>query len=123
VGTRGPHLLRDGHVVVSGGRFTEIRPGPFRGDLSCVSAQNDILLPGFISGHTHVASGMPTRGIIEGAGSSRPSAHAVAALSDEELDDLTAYNLAEVLRSGCTTQLEMSQNLRHIESYVRVALK
>jgi cytosine/adenosine deaminase-related metal-dependent hydrolase len=116
-------LLRDGHAVISHGRFTDIRPGPFRGDLACVSVPNDILLPGFISGHTHVASGTPTRGIIEGAGSSRPPAHAVAALSDQELDDLTAYNLAEVLRSGCTTQLEMSQNLRHTESYVRVALK
>ena len=118
-----PRLLRDGHVVVSASRFADIRPGPFRGDLASVSVPNDILLPGFISGHTHVASGTPTRGIIEGAGSSRPSAHAVAALSDEELDDLTAYNLAEVLRSGCTTQLEMSQNLRQAESYVRVALK
>ena len=118
-----PRLLRDGHVVVSAGRFADIRPGPFSGHLPNVSVPNDILLPGFISGHTHVASGTPTRGIIEGRGSSRPSAHAVAALSDEELDDLTAYNLAEVLRSGCTTQLEMSQNLRQTESYVRVALK
>lgn len=116
-------LLRGGHAVISRGRFADVRPGPFRGDLACVCVPNDILLPGFISGHTHVASGTPTRGIIEGAGSSRPSAHAVAALSDQELDDLTAYNLAEVLRSGCTTQLEMSQNLRHTESYVRVALK
>lgn len=118
-----PALWRDAHVIVSGGRFADVRPGPFTGDLPRLAAPHDILLPGFISGHTHVASGTPTRGIIEGAGSSRPSAHAVAALSDDELDDLTAYNLAEILRAGCTTQLEMSQNLRQAESYVRVATK
>jgi len=119
----GPALWRDAHVVVSRGRFAEVRPGRFKGDLPVVAAPNDLLLPGFISGHTHVASGTPTRGIIEGDGSSRPSAHAVAELDDDDLDALTAYNLAEILRSGCTTQLEMSQNLRQAESYVRVALQ
>jgi len=45
----------------------------------------------------------------------------VERLSDDELDALTALNLAELLRSGCTTQVEMSLSLRQAESYVRVA--
>ena len=42
-------------------------------------------------------------------------------LDDEDLDALTAYNLAEILRGGCTTQVEQSLDLRQAESYVRVA--
>jgi cytosine/adenosine deaminase-related metal-dependent hydrolase len=45
----------------------------------------------------------------------------VEALSDEELDALTAHNLAELVRSGCTTQVEMSLSLRQAQSYARVA--
>ncbi|MBD0320933.1 MAG: amidohydrolase family protein, partial [Gemmatimonadetes bacterium] len=45
----------------------------------------------------------------------------IETLPDEELDDLTAFNLAELLRSGCTTQVEMALSLRQAESYVRVA--
>ncbi|MSO65570.1 MAG: amidohydrolase, partial [Alphaproteobacteria bacterium] len=114
-------LHRDAHMVVDGARIVEVRPGRFSGDLPLVAVPFDILLPGFISGHTHVASGTPTRGIIEAGGPRRRASHLVAALGERELDDLTAYNLAEILRSGCTTQLEMSQSLRQAESYVRVA--
>lgn len=116
-------LWRDAHLVVRDGRVADMQPRPFAGDLPVVALPHDLLLPGFISGHTHVASGSPTRGIIEGGGNRRRPSQIVATLSDDELDDLTAYNLAEILRSGCTTQLEMSQNLRMAESYVRVALK
>jgi cytosine/adenosine deaminase-related metal-dependent hydrolase len=42
-------------------------------------------------------------------------------LDDDQLDALTAYNLAELLRSGCTAQVEMSMSLRQARSYARVA--
>ena len=42
-------------------------------------------------------------------------------LDPNDLDDLTAYNLAEILRGGCTTQVEMSLSLKQAQSYVRVA--
>src|SRR3546814_15725447 len=35
--------------------------------------------------------------------------------------DLTAINLAEMLRTGCTTQVDMSLSLKQMQSYVRVA--
>ncbi|MFT7288290.1 MAG: 5-methylthioadenosine/S-adenosylhomocysteine deaminase [Halieaceae bacterium] len=81
-----------------------------------------LLMPGFISGHNHVASGTPTRGIIElGRSDLRPLLLVEELLDDDELDTLTQFNLAELIMSGCTTQLEMSCTLRQAESYVRVA--
>ena len=80
-----------------------------------------LLLPGLISGHTHAASGSPTRGIIEMGRSYQRPLEIVEALPDDDLDAITAYNIAELLRSGCTTHVEMSLSLRQARSYVRVA--
>ncbi|MSO64963.1 MAG: amidohydrolase [Alphaproteobacteria bacterium] len=116
-------LLRDGSMLIEGDRIAEVRPGRFEGDLPRLSVPHHLVLPGFINGHTHVATGTPTRGIIEGGrGYGRPI-EIVDQLSDDDLDDLTAFNLAEILKSGCTTQIEMSLSLRQAESYVRIASK
>ncbi|MBL8644157.1 MAG: amidohydrolase family protein [Rhodospirillaceae bacterium] len=88
-----------------------------------LDARQHLVLPGFISGHTHVCSATPTRGIIESGRSYRAPLQIVEQLSDSDQDALTALNLAELLRSGCTTQIEMSLTLRQAESYVRVAKK
>jgi 5-methylthioadenosine/S-adenosylhomocysteine deaminase len=114
-------LLRDGHVLVRDGVIEEVRAAPFTEAVPHLNLPKDILLPGFISGHTHCCSATPTRGIIEGLRSYQRPLELVEKLSDEELDDLTALNLAELLRSGCTTQVEMSLTLRQAESYVRLA--
>jgi cytosine/adenosine deaminase-related metal-dependent hydrolase len=45
------------------------------------------------------------------------------ALSDEALDCLTTSNLVEILRSGCTTQVEMALSLRELRAYLRAADK
>ena len=83
-----------------------------------------LLMPGFISGHNHVAAGTPTRGVVEsGRSDLRPLQLVEALLDDDELDALTEYNLAELLLSGCTTQLEMSCSLRQAEAYVRAATR
>ena len=47
----------------------------------------------------------------------------IDSLSDDDLDDLTALNVAEMVRGGCTTQVEMSLSLKQVQSYVRVATK
>lgn len=114
-------LLRDGKLLVRDGRIEAIRQRAFSEKLPRISAPGDLLLPGFISGHTHCCSATPSRGIIEGPRSYARPLELVEALSDEELDALTALNLAELLRSGCTTHLEMSLSLRQAESYVRCA--
>ena len=119
--TAGLQLLRDVHVLVRDGRIEAIRREPFREPLPHLDLPGDLLLPGFISGHTHCCSATPTRGIIETPRSYRRPLELVEELADDELDALTALNLAELIRSGCTTQVEMSLSLRQAESYVRVA--
>lgn len=114
-------LLRNGCVLVRNGVIETVQAAPLRTALPTLQLPDDILLPGFISGHTHCCSATPTRGIIEGPRSYRRPLELVETLSDAELDALTALNLAELLRSGCTTHVEMSLSLRQAESYVRKA--
>lgn len=114
-------LLRDGHVLVRRGVIEEVRAEPFTENVPHLALPYDLLAPGFISGHTHCCSATPTRGIIEGPRSYQRPLEIVEMLSDDEIDALTALNLAELLRSGCTTQVEMSLTLRQAESYVRMA--
>jgi 5-methylthioadenosine/S-adenosylhomocysteine deaminase len=115
-------LQRDVSIVVRDGRIDEVGRGVGRG-LPRIDARMHLVLPGFISGHTHVASGTPTRGIIEGGRSYQRPLELLDQLSDEDLDAVTGANLAELIRSGCTTTLDMSLSLRQAESFVRVATR
>lgn len=108
-------------VRVADDRIVEVRRGPIDGG-DQVDLRGHLLLPGLISGHTHVAGGSTTRGLIEGGRSyARPLELVENDFDDDDLDALTAYNLAELLRSGCTAQVEMSLSLRQARSYARVA--
>jgi len=117
----GLHLLRDHSVVVEGDRIAAILPGRRQGRERRIQAKGALLLPGLISGHTHVAAGTSTRGIIEGGRSYGRPLQIADELDSEDLDALTAQNLAELLRGGCTTQVEMSLSLRQAQAYVAVA--
>ena len=114
-------LLPDCSVRIRKDRIEEVKSGTLPGNTPRLRATGQLLLPGFISGHTHACSATPTRGIIEGGRSYARPLELVEKLSPEDLDDLTAYNVAELLRSGCTTHVEMSLSLRQAESYVRIA--
>jgi len=114
-------LVQDHTVVVEGDVIAAVVPRRPSGRNRRVRAPGTILLPGFISGHTHVAGGTVTRGIIEGGRNYGRPLELAEELDDADLDAVTAHNLAELLRSGCTTQVEMSLSLRQVESYVRVA--
>ncbi|MEE4279229.1 MAG: amidohydrolase family protein [Halieaceae bacterium] len=114
-------LKRDAQLLIRNGRIEAVRDRPFLEQLPHLDLSRDLVLPGFISGHTHCCSATPTRGIIEGGRSYARPLELVERLSDDEMDALTALNLAELIRSGCTTQVEMSLSLRQAESYVRVA--
>lgn len=124
-------FLADHDVVVEGDRIAEVRPRKATRDQT-VDAAGQVLFPGFISGHSHAAAGTLTRGWIEQNSRIDPSAPSrsfframalIDTLSDDELDDLTALNVAEMVRSGCTTQVEMSLSIKQVKSYVRVAQK
>lgn len=110
------------HILVRDGIIAEVSTNPIK-DFTVLDARDDLVVPGFISGHTHVSGGITSRGIFEHVRSYRPALQLVERLSDDEMDAVTAHNLAEILRSGCTTQIEMSVSHRQAESYVRVAKK
>ncbi len=112
-------------ILVEGDRIaaleTNVSSRRRYGRAFAIDARGHLVVPGFISGHTHVAGGTTTRGIIEmGRSFARPLVLADT-LSDDELDAITAFNLAELMLSGCTTQVEMALSLKQAESYVRVA--
>lgn len=126
-------LLRDHEVLVKSGRIEAVRPWSGTTD-ERVDMSGQVLLPGLISMHSHVAGGAATRGYVEGnltpmskgapLRQGRQFLNAMVLLEDlpdEDLDTMTALNLAEILRGGCTTQVEMSKGLRSMQSYVRVA--
>ncbi|MEQ8389187.1 MAG: amidohydrolase family protein [Alphaproteobacteria bacterium] len=124
-------VLRDGRhdvmrapaILVRGGVIEEIRTTAFPGEFPHLRLPGQFVLPGFISAHTHTCSATPTRGLIEGGRPYGRPLELVETLSDTELDDLTAFNLMELLKSGCTTQVEMSLSQRQMDSYVRVAAR
>ena len=116
-----PQLIENASVRVRDNEIVEVREGRIAGTVARINATGQLLLPGLISGHTHAASGSPTRGLIESGRSYQRPIQLLEALPDDLLDDITAYNVAELLRSGCTTHVEMSLSLKQAQSYVRVA--
>jgi 5-methylthioadenosine/S-adenosylhomocysteine deaminase len=116
-----PTMRPDMSIRVRDDRIVAISNQRIRGTVPRIDARGLMLLPGFISTHTHAASGSSTRGLIEGGRSYQRPLELVEQLTDSDLDDLTAYNVAELLRSGCTSHVEMSLSLRQAQSYVRVA--
>jgi 5-methylthioadenosine/S-adenosylhomocysteine deaminase len=117
-----PDLLRDHSVVIEGDTIVRIVEGRVAGNDQRIAMPGQLLIPGLISAHTHTACGSPTRGLIESGGRSygRPL-QIMETLDDADLDAITAYNLAELLRGGCTAQVEQSVSLKQAQSYVRVA--
>ena len=87
---RRPALIRDGSVRVRGDRIEEVSDRRLRGNAKRVDARGQLLMPGFISGHTHGCAATPTRGIIEGGRSFGRPLILVESLTDEQLDELTA---------------------------------
>jgi 5-methylthioadenosine/S-adenosylhomocysteine deaminase len=108
-------------VRVRDDRIVEVSTVPIRGDTKRVDAQGHLLLPGLISGHTHVSVGSYTRAVIDGGGGTAAPHAVVEAFDDEAIDDLMAFNLMELLRSGVTTVVNQDHNVRRAHSYVRVA--
>jgi 5-methylthioadenosine/S-adenosylhomocysteine deaminase len=99
----------------------EISEGEIRSDAPKVDASCHLVMPGFISGHTHVSVGSYTRTVIEGGGGTAAPHAVVEAFDDETMDDLMAFNLLELIRSGVTTVINQDHNVRRAYSYVRVA--
>ncbi len=116
-----PVVRHNVSVRVHQDRIVEISTEPLRGDAKRLQVRGHLLLPGFISGHTHVSVGSYTRAVIEGGGGTALPHEIVEGFDDEAMDDLMAFNLLELLRSGVTTVINQDHNVRRAHSYVRVA--
>jgi cytosine/adenosine deaminase-related metal-dependent hydrolase len=116
-----PVMKRDVSVRVRNDRIVEVSTGRIGGTTTRVDARNQLLLPGFISGHTHVSVGSYTRAVIEGGGGTAIPHAIVESFDDEAIDDLMAFNLLELIRTGVTTVINQDHNVRRAYSYVRVA--
>lgn len=116
-----PQVRHNVSVRVRDDRIVEVSTDRIRGDATRVDARGHLLLPGLISGHTHVSVGSYTRAVIDGGGGTAVPHAVVEAFDDEAMDDLMAYNLLELLRSGVTTIINQDHNVRRAYSYVRVA--
>lgn len=114
----------DVSVTVANGRIKRIGKRPRSSSVAQLDLPNQLLLPGFLTAHSHIGLGAATRGIIEPRGGNYSLPLILQDLaSDEDLDAMTAFGLAELIRTGCTTQVEMAMSCRQAESYVRVAEK
>jgi 5-methylthioadenosine/S-adenosylhomocysteine deaminase len=116
-----PTVVHGASVRVRDDRIAEVSTDRLPGRARRVDMRNQLLLPGFISGHTHVSVGSYTRGVIEGGGGTTVPHEIIEAMDDDAIDALMAYNLLELLRSGVTTAVNQDHNVRRAYSYVRVA--
>ncbi|MGH7393011.1 MAG: amidohydrolase family protein, partial [Candidatus Rokuibacteriota bacterium] len=116
---RGHRLLRDGVVVVEGGRVVHVGPsaesaGPVA---ETIDAGDRVLTPGLISAHAHIASSPLDRSFIEDRGSPQfwwSGLYEFLPVRDAAQDEEGAracidFSMAELLRGGVTTVLEIGR--------------
>jgi cytosine/adenosine deaminase-related metal-dependent hydrolase len=112
---RGHRLLRDGVVVLEGPSILHVGRS-FDGTADAtVDARDRVVTPGFITTHAHIAGSPLDRSFIEDTG--RPQFFysglfemlpvRAAAQDDEASRACVDFSMAELLRGGCTTVMEM----------------
>lgn len=118
-----PTVVHGASVRVRDDRVVEVSADRIRGGGRRVDMTGQLLLPGLISGHTHVSVGSYTRAVIEGGGGTQVPHDVIEMIDDDAMDDLMAFNLLELLRSGVTTTVNQDHNVRRAYSYVRIAAR
>ncbi len=115
---RGHRLLRDGTVVVEDGHVVSVGPraavavGP---DADVVDARDAILTPGLISTHAHIGGSPLDRSFIEDRGNPQFYYSGLfellpvrgAAQDEEATRACVDFSMAELLRGGVTTVMEI----------------
>ncbi len=123
---QGHRLLRDGAVLLEGGRVAHVGP---RGDArltgpvdETVDAPDRVLTPGLISTHAHIAGSPLDRSFIEDTGRAQfyySGLFETLPVRDGAQDDAASracvdFSMAELLRGGVTTVLEIGQLGEHV---------
>src|SRR5437773_3315937 len=113
----GHRLLRDGSVVVDGGRIVSV--GPRQADRAeadeTIEARDGILTPGLISTHAHLGGSPLDRSFIEDRGNPQFFYSGLfellpvrgAAQDEEATRACVDFSMAELLRGGVTTVMEI----------------
>jgi len=125
----GHRLLRDGTVVVEGDRIVHVGPSEAPGPgpvAQTIEAPDRVLTPGLISTHAHLSSSPLDRSFLEDRGSPRfwwSGLYEFLPVRDAAQDEDGAracidFSMAELLRGGVTTVLEIG---RHGEAVVERA--
>ncbi len=115
---RGHRLLRDGTVIVDGDRIVSVGPRhatPAEGVAETIDAGDSILTPGLISTHAHIGGSPLDRSFIEDRGNPQFFYSGLfellpvrgAAQDEEATRACVDFSMAELLRGGVTTAMEI----------------
>jgi 5-methylthioadenosine/S-adenosylhomocysteine deaminase len=122
---RGHRLLRDGTVVLDGDRIVSVSPrssaslGP---DVESVDARDAVLTPGLISTHAHIGGSPLDRSFIEDRGNPQFFYSGLfeylpvrgSAQDEEGTRACVDFSMAELLRGGVTTVMEIGGASEHV---------
>src|SRR5271166_3580092 len=114
-----------GAVYVEGGRIVDVGPsGPiaarYPNAARVIDGRGKIVAPGFVNIHSHVGYTI-FRGRSEDAGFKAPTGlyfPMSTVLLPEERGDVGALNYLELLRSGCTTVMELEEDVEALAPFV-----
>jgi cytosine/adenosine deaminase-related metal-dependent hydrolase len=119
---RGHRLLRDGVVVIEGDGILHVGPR-FDGPVDeTVTAADRIVTPGLISTHAHIAGSPLDRSFIEDRGNPQFFYSGLfellpvrgAAQDEEATRACVDFSMAELLRGGVTTVMEIGGAVEHV---------
>ena len=108
-------LLRDGVVVIEGQRIEYVGK-EYKGKVDrWINAPTHVVTAGFICTHTHASSAPKDKSFIDDTGA--PSLYMSSlgenlsalgkSINPEDYHVFAKYSMSELLRSGCTTMLEI----------------
>jgi 5-methylthioadenosine/S-adenosylhomocysteine deaminase len=108
-------LLRDGVVIIEGNKITHVGK-TYNGKVDrWIDAPTHVVTAGFICTHTHASSAPKDKSFIDDTGA--PSLYMSSlgenlsalgkSIKSEDYHIFAKYSMAELLRSGCTTMLEI----------------
>ncbi len=125
-------LLRDGIVVTEGNRISYVGKN-YKGKVDrWIDASTHVVIPGMICTHTHASSAPKDKSFIDDTGARHFYMSSLGenltalgkSIKPENYHTFAKYSMAELLRSGCTTMVEIGMvgtlgaetAIKHIDS-------
>jgi cytosine/adenosine deaminase-related metal-dependent hydrolase len=110
-----PRLLRDGVVIVEENKITHVGKH-YKGKVDkWINASTHVVSPGFISTHVHAATSPKDKSFIDDVGARHFYMSSLGenltalgkSIKPEDFHVFAKYSMAELLKSGCTTMVEI----------------